>query len=654
MRISAKGLLSALFLTLLIPAHAFENVPIGLLDGIDLPESPFDIDFMAGRAVTFNVKKGNGDLTGSGTYIAQFTDEKIFSLKGKAQVRDLSSRTWDFQIPYKSLPSVRVGDYVFKMKAPLSGVFSNVLFATTNVPPVVVGTQAGTFSMAERRFDMSKDFNPEIVWQRDDGHLGVWFMGNAINGTATTIDTNLNKGIYFDSLYAATGHQDYDPNWRLIGQSDLDLNGMQDWIWQNTNSGQMRAWYLANTNFVDPSLSSYNYHDYSVPIVSTSLDSRDYTVTTNLTPTLVTNIFPIVAEQVYTNFLSGPALVITSVTGTNVTTTNLLFSLYTTNTYSTTITSVTSTTNNNNQTIYLTNIIVVTTNSITTNSYLDFTLTNVTSVEVSGRTEKITNVLVIPNLLDFGSTEIVVPNVGGSDITLTNTYTHVTFDNVYQYFTNRTVTFYADIVPGYYLVTFTTNYNVITTTNFFNPFVREVALTQQSPPDAGTRFIGCADLNNDGFPDYLYRAADGSIFFVSYSETFDVGVSNPNRYLSGPGNQGWCVAGIIDLNSDGWPDLLWQNNKTGATAIWFMQGVSDPDLGYQYKHIKNGSLNGGAAMPTWKISGNADFNHDGQMDVLLRNTKTGQLIFWYLNGARTIKSSTISGPVLPWQIVGPK
>ena len=45
---------------------------------------------------------------------------------------------------------------------------------------------------------------------------------------------------------------------------------------------------------------------------------------------------------------------------------------------------------------------------------------------------------------------------------------------------------------------------------------------------------------------------------------------------------GWTIAGTGDLNSDGFADILWRNTTSGDVVIWFMNGgtiSTSSDLG---------------------------------------------------------------------------
>jgi len=65
---------------------------------------------------------------------------------------------------------------------------------------------------------------------------------------------------------------------------------------------------------------------------------------------------------------------------------------------------------------------------------------------------------------------------------------------------------------------------------------------------------------------------------------------------------------------------------------------------------------GASPGPTWKVSGLADFNHDGYTDVLFQQN-TGKLAVWFFRDEEYLGSSLIRAgtPVAGgWNMVGPK
>jgi methionine-rich copper-binding protein CopC len=121
------------------------------------------------------------------------------------------------------------------------------------------------------------------------------------------------------------------------------------------------------------------------------------------------------------------------------------------------------------------------------------------------------------------------------------------------------------------------------------------------------------------------------------------------------------LAPKVDFNGDGKPDIIWRNYSSdpldpnaGRTTIWFMDGAT---------------WNGGYADvlpavkdPNWSIVGVADFDGDGQPDLLWRNTSSdpanpdsGRATIWYMDGATWNGGFSEVTPTLKdqnWVIVG--
>jgi hypothetical protein len=52
--------------------------------------------------------------------------------------------------------------------------------------------------------------------------------------------------------------------------------------------------------------------------------------------------------------------------------------------------------------------------------------------------------------------------------------------------------------------------------------------------------------------------------------------------------------------------------------------------------------------------GVADFNRDGNPDILWRNQTTGEVVLWYMNGGNPVSPQAIATvPDLNWEIVAP-
>ncbi len=146
---------------------------------------------------------------------------------------------------------------------------------------------------------------------------------------------------------------------------------------------------------------------------------------------------------------------------------------------------------------------------------------------------------------------------------------------------------------------------------------------------SGWGWVGAADFNGDGHPDYLLENANTRQTAIWYLNNNVV-----IAYRWGPTiPAGWGVAGVADFNRDGHPDYVLENG-TGQTAIWYLSGPT---------FIR------GAYGPTlrsgWGLVATTDFNGDGKPDYLLYNPNTRQTTIWYLNN--NVFVSGAWGPTLP-------
>jgi hypothetical protein len=98
-----------------------------------------------------------------------------------------------------------------------------------------------------------------------------------------------------------------------------------------------------------------------------------------------------------------------------------------------------------------------------------------------------------------------------------------------------------------------------------------------------------------------------------------------------------------DFNGDGQTDLLWRNYTTGENTVWLMNGTTPVSM----KSLTS------VANLSWRLEGANDFNSDGKPDIIWRNYATGQNAIWFMDGT-ALQSSVFLTPVADsnWQIQG--
>ncbi|MDH5677190.1 MAG: VCBS repeat-containing protein, partial [Nitrospinota bacterium] len=109
------------------------------------------------------------------------------------------------------------------------------------------------------------------------------------------------------------------------------------------------------------------------------------------------------------------------------------------------------------------------------------------------------------------------------------------------------------------------------------------------------------------------------------------------------GASGWNIAAVGDLNGNGKADIVWRNYKTGANAVWFMNGAT---------------LSSGAPITPlslasgWDIVGAGDTDADGKADLILRKASTNQIAVWLMNGETLLSGVMLRNLSSAWTVDG--
>lgn len=171
-------------------------------------------------------------------------------------------------------------------------------------------------------------------------------------------------------------------------------------------------------------------------------------------------------------------------------------------------------------------------------------------------------------------------------------------------------------------------------------------LDPSAVPDTNWKVAGSGDFNQDGHPDLVWQHDDGrvAVWFMHLTTQLSGRVLTHQMFPLIPE---WRIKAVLDLNSDGHPDLLVQHATTGAIAAWIM---------YQDQHLFDATITPSAVPDTdWEIVGAGDFNHDGQADLLWQNHASGLVSAWLLewptNAPSSVNWRVTSGTLLsPGQV----
>jgi hypothetical protein len=158
-----------------------------------------------------------------------------------------------------------------------------------------------------------------------------------------------------------------------------------------------------------------------------------------------------------------------------------------------------------------------------------------------------------------------------------------------------------------------------------------------TPASSGWAFVGSADFNGDGETDILAYDGTSGAFQVWYMSGVNrTSFANFASGLDVPSSTGWALVAIADFNADGHPDLLFNNGTSGALQVWYMNGITRTSAANLSSSLDTPASSG------WVFVGAADFNQDGNPDVLAYNGSSGALQVWYMNGITRTSFANLS------------
>jgi hypothetical protein len=142
----------------------------------------------------------------------------------------------------------------------------------------------------------------------------------------------------------------------------------------------------------------------------------------------------------------------------------------------------------------------------------------------------------------------------------------------------------------------------------------------------GWKVVGMADMDGNGVPDLIWQNETTRQVTVNYYGGPGGTAYQGWAYLNAAGVPGWSVVAVADMNGDGVPDLIWQNDTTKQVTVNYYGGSGGAVYqGWAY-------LNS-AGVPGWTVVGAADFDGNGTPDLVWQNLSTRQVTVNYYGGS---------------------
>jgi subtilisin-like proprotein convertase family protein len=117
----------------------------------------------------------------------------------------------------------------------------------------------------------------------------------------------------------------------------------------------------------------------------------------------------------------------------------------------------------------------------------------------------------------------------------------------------------------------------------------------------------------------------------------------PSNISPNAASADWQIFGADDFNHDDKTDLMFRNTTTGAVEFWLMDGNTSPPA-------RVGAavpLTGGPTLAlNWQVAATGDMNRDGRPDILWRNTTSQKLVGW-LMGQSGAPGTQKTGNLIP-------
>jgi uncharacterized delta-60 repeat protein len=145
-----------------------------------------------------------------------------------------------------------------------------------------------------------------------------------------------------------------------------------------------------------------------------------------------------------------------------------------------------------------------------------------------------------------------------------------------------------------------------------------------------------ADFNRDGIDDVLLHTQSGDEVKLwtigpNAQVTAIQAITGSDGNILKTGNLNWKVMGFVDVDRDNILDIVWHNPISDEVGFWLMNSNGVSVRSYDYLRDATGAILK-TGNPLWQVKGVADFDGDGDVDLLFRLPELNQTAIVRLNG----------------------